>query len=261
VQEEGKEALGRRGQEEVQEEAEEDAMKSAAVILSAIASLALPGVASAAVVDASCPGPPGNTLTSGNAEQRFAQTFSPVNGGYLTEVRLFVTHSSPSSNFLVQITPVDGNLVPVDTVLAQATAADSSVPIGLGPQPLAAHFATPPPVDASGEYAIVLKRPGGDLVGIGFVEDAAHDPCPDGVLYRSPSSADPWEGLGDHVDAVFTTFVRAAQTPTPLPQSPAAPQSLAGSQPTTKHRKCRKAKRKRSASAARKNCKKKKRKK
>jgi hypothetical protein len=201
------------------------AIATAALAAVAIASLSAPGTAHAAVGDAYCAGPPDNNAGVGNNfGARWAQTFSPINGGFLSAVRLFVDEQARYGGTLtVQITPVNSSdLSPVFPVvpLAQATIPDSSIPLPPGYPYLAeveADFPNPPAVSASSEYAIVITRSVSSAVlGIGIKTDHVHGngyPCPDGSLYESPATSDPWGAPLDGVDAVFTTFVGGAPTP------------------------------------------------
>ena len=193
------------------------AIVAAALAASVVASLTTPVASQAAVGDAYCAGPPTNVAGRGDhGGPRFAQTFSPINGGYLTEVRLFVQEELHyNDNLSVQITPVNGSdLSPVFPVvpLATATVPDSSLtPNGSYPYltEVAFDFPNPPAVDASSEYTIVLKRTdSSNVLGIGIVGNGSSgDPCPDGGFYDSPDDATPWTGPAAHDDAVFTTFV------------------------------------------------------
>jgi hypothetical protein len=203
-----------------------------ALAASAVASLSLPVAGRAAVADADCAGPVDNVAANGNHTERFAQTFSPINGGYLTAVRLFVDEQAHGSNYLIQITPVNSSdLVPVNpgVVMAEATIADSSIaisPVSHGTE-VEADFPTPPAVVASSEYAIVVKRPG-DQLGVGIRSGGGHDPCPDGGFYTSPDDSTPWSGPLMNDDMVFTTYVDGPPSPTTTPTTtttlPASPQ-------------------------------------
>jgi hypothetical protein len=193
-----------------------------ALAASAVASLATPGAAQAVAPDAYCPGPPTSVADRGGSAARFAQTFSPINGGYLTAVRFFVDEQGHGGDYLVQITPVSGsNVAPTDplAVLAQATIADASIPISpvSHGSEVEADFANPPAILVSSEYAIVVKRPGdSNGLGLGYVGNGSTgDPCPFGGLYASPDDSTPWIGPLTGDDAVFSTFMN--QTPTPIP--------------------------------------------
>ena len=199
----------------------------ASIIASAIACLATAGAANAQVPDANCSGPTDNVAGVGDHDgARWAQTFSPINGGYLSEVRLFVQEEVHlGDNLKVQITPVNSSdLSPVFPVvpLAEATVPDNSIPANSTYPYLdevAFHFSNPPPVNASGEYAIVLSRSNtSGVLGIGVKTDhtTGHGyPCPDGSLYESGATSDPWGTPLDGIDAVFSTFVGGAPTPQP----------------------------------------------
>jgi hypothetical protein len=200
------------------------AIAVAALTASAIASLSTPGAARAAVPDAYCAGPTDNVAGVGNSGgARWAETFSPINGGYLAGVRLFVDEQARYGGTLtVQITPVNtSDLSPVFPVvpLAQATVPDSSLPLPSSYPYLdevAFDFPNPPAVSASSEYAIVLTRSNATVLGIGIKTDHTTGngyPCPDGDLYESPGASTPWGAPLSGVDAVFSTFVGGAPTP------------------------------------------------
>ncbi|MDX6616382.1 MAG: hypothetical protein QOD60_1473 [Solirubrobacterales bacterium] len=201
------------------------AIIAAALAASAIACLTTPGAASAAVGDAYCSGPPTNVAGIADHDgARWGQTFSPINGGFLSEVRLFVQEEVHSNDTLqVQITPVNSSdLSPVFPVtpLATATVADSSLtPNANFPNlvEVAFDFPNPPAVLASSEYTIVLTRTDtSGVLGIGVVGTGSPpDPCPDGELYGGPATASPWGAPLANDDMVFTTFVGGAPTPPP----------------------------------------------
>ncbi len=206
---------------------------AAALAASAIASLTAVGAAHAAVGDAYCSGPPTNVAAFGDSDGgRWGETFSPINGGYLAEVRLFVQEELHSNDTLtVRITQVNGSdLSPVFPVvpMATSTVSDSSLtPNGSYPYltEVAFDFSNPPAVSASSEYAIVLTRSNASgVLGIGIVGfGSSGDPCPDGALYdASGGPSDPWGAADTNHDAVFTTFVSG-------PPSVSAPPSVSGS--------------------------------
>ncbi len=230
------------------------AIVAAALAAIAIASLSTPGAASASVPDAYCGGPTDNVVGSGGSGVRFAETFSPINGGYLTEVRFFIQkESGGGADYLVQITPVNpSNLAPVDpvVVLAQATIPASSVPVNPTYPYLsevAADFSTPPAVLASSEYAIVVKRPGNTgVLGLGIKTNNSPggDPCPDGAFYHSGDDSSPWSAADTHHDVVFSTFVTGASTPPPPPPRASRTGRRAAALKKCKKKHSRKAKRK-----------------
>jgi hypothetical protein len=200
------------------------AIVTAAVAAGAIAAFGAPGAAHAQVPDAYCSGPPTNVAGFGDHDGgRWAETFSPINGGYLSEVRLFVEEELHISDILkVQITAVNSSdLSPVFPVvpLAEATVPDNSIPANPNYPYLtevAFDFPNPPPVNASGEYAIVLSRSDtSGVLGIGVVgTGAGPDLCPDGALYgASGGPSDPWGAPLGHDDAVFTTSVGGPPAP------------------------------------------------
>ncbi len=192
----------------------------------------MPVAGQAAVADAYCSGPPTDVLGQGDHEgAKFAETFSPINGGYLTGVRLFVQEEQHVHDTLtVQITAVNGSdLSPVFPVvpMATSTVSDSSVtPEANYPYltEVAFEFSNPPPVSASSEYAIIFGRSDSSgVLGLGIVgTGGSGDPCPDGALYDSATSSSPWGAADTNHDAVFTTFVSG-------PPSVSVPPSVSGS--------------------------------
>jgi hypothetical protein len=198
------------------------AIVAAALAASAIASVSAPGTANAAVADASCIGPPTNIVGGGNVNgARAAETFSPVNGGFLSDVRLFVEEEAHVNDTLtLQITPVNSSdLSPVFPVapLATATVPDSALTPNGSTYPYVSqvdfHFANPPAVNASSEYALVLTRSGASVLGVGIV--GPPDQCPDGQLYFSTATSSPWGAPFANDDMVFTTFVGGPPTAPP----------------------------------------------
>jgi hypothetical protein len=200
---------------------------AAAVAAGAIASFGAPGAANAQVPDAYCSGPIDTVAAFGDHDGgRWAQTFTPINGGYLSQVRLFVEEEQHISDVLkVQITAVNSSdLSPVFPVvpLAESTVPDNSIPASPDYPYLtevAFDFPNPPPVNASGRYAIVLTRSDtSGVLGIGVKEGSPSpgnpDPCPDGALYgASGGPSDPWGAPLDGIDAVFSTSVGGPPTP------------------------------------------------
>jgi hypothetical protein len=190
----------------------------------------MPVAGQAAVADAYCSGPPTNVLGQGDHEgAKFAETFSPINGGYLTGVRLFVQEEQHVHDTLtVQITAVNGSdLSPVFPVVPMATStiSDSSLtPEANYPYltEVAFEFSNPPPVSASSEYAIVFGRSDSSgVLGLGIVgTGGSGDPCPDGALYDSATSSSPWGTADSNHDAVFTTFVGGPPTGNETPPLP-----------------------------------------
>jgi hypothetical protein len=233
------------------------AIAVAALTASAIASLTTPGAANAQVPDADCSGPTDNVAGVGDHDgARWAQTFSPINGGYLSAVRLFIEEEVHLSDTLkVQITAVNSSdLSPVFPVvpLAEATVPDSSIPANPDYPYLdqvTFDFPNPPAVNASGEYAIVLSRSNtSGVLGIGVKTDHSPGiglPCPDGSLYESGATSDPWGAPLDGVDAVFSTFVGGAPTPPGTGTGPTGKRAAA-------LKKCKKKKSKRARSACKK---------
>jgi hypothetical protein len=171
-------------------------------VLSALAFAASPAAA-APVLDANCPGPSGGTAGFFNppgGNGRMAQTFTVINTGSLTSAQMEVIKAASSTgDYILQIVAVDGSGVPTNTVLASATIPNASVPTGVST--ITGTFATPVPVTAGQQYAVVVTRPSSaDLQAT----IRSGDDCP-GSRFTSPSQTDPFaEDPGtDHIFAVF----------------------------------------------------------
>jgi hypothetical protein len=171
-------------------------------VLSALAFAATPAAA-APVLDANCPGPSGGTAGFFNppgGNGRMAQTFTVINTGSLTSAQMEVIKAASSTgDYILQIVAVDGSGVPTNTVLASATIPNASVPTGVST--ITGTFATPVPVTAGQQYAVVVTRPSSaDLQAT----IRSGDDCP-GSRFTSPSQTDPFaEDPGtDHIFAVF----------------------------------------------------------
>jgi len=169
------------------------------------------------------------------------QGFTPQLSGPLSRTEIDIHKVAPTADYVVEVRTLDGLGIPTDTVLATATVARASVPVG--DSLLSASFPNPATVAAGQEYALVVYFGGDDAGGVGYRTD---DPCSGGIALRNGS--DPWEAFLGY-DMVLRAYVT---TPSPVttPSSSAAPAAK---------KKCKKKKHKRSAESAKK-CKKKKRK-
>ena len=194
--------------------------------------------------------PSSNTNAGLFTNQSVAQTFTPGMSGGVDRVDLsFLKVGTPPASVTVEIRNTSAGK-PGTSVLGT-----TSVPTSLFGPTLAfvpATFATPAPVTAGTQYAIVTYSPGagGNAVGSGY--QGAGNPYAPGAMFVSNTSlppGDPWnEQMGS--DLAFITYV--APAPPTTTGSPTTPTVV-------KKKKCKKKKHKRSAeSAKKKKCKKKK---
>jgi hypothetical protein len=162
-------------------------------------SLSIPATAHAAS-DASCPGPPNNSVAFGG-QVRLAQTFTAVNSGLLTRAHLEIVKEGTPGNWIVSINTVDGTGRPTNTVLATTTIPDATVPSG--DSSLIADFATSAAVAAGQRYAVVLTRPGSDSVAMRYRND---NPCA-GAFASSPTQTGSFGPPSAVQDMMFAVFV------------------------------------------------------
>ena len=210
--------------------------------LAAIACTSFASSASAQETQAASCEPPRSAASSG--WDYVAQGFAPSLSGPLTRAEVDITKDvSFTRDYVVEIRTVDGSGLPTDTVLATATVANASVPVG--DSLLSASFPNPATVTAGQEYALVVNAGEGFGLQVGYRFD---NPCPGFIAFRETTG--PWDDqLFPDFDMVFRVFVTQ---PTPTTATPA---------PSAK-KKCKKKKKgKRAASAKKKKCKKKKKKK
>ena len=179
------------------------ALLTACVVPAILGSTSTAGAAP--IQDANCPGP----RTSGHAtspDGRFAQTFTPSISGTLTSAQVDVTKNAGSADWIMQVVAVNASGVPTNTVLAQATVPDASVPMEDSVL-ITATFATPAPVLAGQSYALVLTRPGS---GAGTLQVGGRpgDLCA-GDLFSSNTQSGPFDSVGSF-DMVFAVFIEPA---------------------------------------------------
>jgi hypothetical protein len=188
---------------------------------------ALPGNAVAqGSPDASCTGPPPQSLFSTDGDARLAQPFVVQNSGQITSAQLTVDHNNPG-DFVISIVTTPGG-IPGDTVLASATIPDASIPGGSGVT-LTANFATPPPVTAGEQFAVVITQPTSSQMDV--LVRPSDDDCL-GTLFVSDGPGMAYtpfvDGGGEGRDMIFTIFVG------PVPSDTAAPDTTSPSAVITK---------------------------
>jgi hypothetical protein len=181
-----------------------------AVFAVGVLGIAAPTASAEETLAASCE-PPREFASSG--WDYGAQGFTPQLSGPLTRAEVDIHKGAPNAGYLVEIRTVDGLGIPTDTVLATATVANASVPVG--DSLISASFPNPAPVAASQEYALVVYL-GGDVEGgVGY---RTGDPCSGGIAFSEV--AGPWDDFLT-LDMVFRVFV-TPPAPTPTPPAPLA---------------------------------------
>jgi hypothetical protein len=153
----------------------------------------LPAGASAALPDASCPGP----TTSMTAHGKLAQTFTAQRTGGIVSGQMFVSKTSPEGDFLMEIFRADAN-GPTGGAIGSTVVPDSSVPNGMSTA-VNGTFAVPAPVTAGGSYAIALGRTGGVIF-----RDRSGNPCPGNEF---SFAAGVWDLVNPTYDLPFSVMV------------------------------------------------------
>jgi hypothetical protein len=199
-----------------------------AVLALGVLGIAAPTASAEETLAASCE-PPRDFASSG--WDYGTQGFTPQLGGPLTRAEVDIAKSAATADYVVEIRTVDGLGIPTDTVLATATVANASVPVG--DSLISASFSNPATVAAGQEYALVVS-PGADPAGgVGY---RIGDPCPGDIAFREV--ADPWSTFVGF-DMVFRVFVTPSVTP-PTPPAPLATSSPPTSQRAAAIKKCKK---------------------
>ena len=164
--------------------------------------IAAPSASAEETLAASCE-PPREFASSG--WDYGAHGFTPQLSGSLTRAEVDIHKAAPNAGYLVEIRTVDGLGIPTDTVLATATVANASVPVG--DSLVSASFPNPATVAASQEYALVVYL-GGDVAGgVGY---RTGDPCPGITAFSQVAGA--WDDFST-LDMLFRVFVTPPLTP------------------------------------------------
>jgi hypothetical protein len=155
-------------------------------------------------LDATCPGAGEKGATHPAGEVRIAQTFTATRSGTLVKATIPVTSEADTeTNFVLQVSPLDGEGAPTDEVLAEATVRIGRAPAAI--DVLEFDFADPASVEVGVDYALVMSRP----TGFEFVWRAElGNPC-DGRVFVSADSEDPFEIFSEDADLLFETFVKS----------------------------------------------------
>jgi len=213
----------------------------AAVAGACAACVALPGTALAGTLDQQQPNGEGASLQIQNT-QSLAQTFTAGLTGGLDQVDLKLSGTGPTQPLIVEIRNSTAGS-PGGTVLASGSIPTSAAPavtafVSLG-------FATPPPVAAGTQYAIVAYTAAANPNRWDWVVDATN-PYPGGTSnFQAASPPGPTWTSQSGSDLSFKTYVL---TPSPPPtatgQRAAALKKCKKKRSKAKRRKCRKKARK-----------------
>jgi len=177
----------------------------AAVAGACAACVALPGTALAGTLDQQQPNGEGASLQIQNT-QSLAQTFTAGLTGGLDQVDLKLSGTGPTQPLIVEIRNSTAGS-PGGTVLASGSIPTSAAPavtafVSLG-------FATPPPVAAGTQYAIVAYTGGADLYGWGA---AVTNPYAGGTTFGTATSPPVTWTAFPAVDLAFKTYVDTTST-------------------------------------------------
>jgi hypothetical protein len=168
-------------------------------VAAAALGLLVPGSAQAALLDANCPGPANDELTTGPGESREAHTFQALHTGTAVRGQTAIDKLGAGGDWVMQILDADpATGSPINGVLGSGTIPDSRVPTGVST--LSVDFSSPVPVVAGHLYALVLAH--GARYGI---PDRSGSPCA-GAEWGSGSPTGAWLGPYDF-DWVFSIFV------------------------------------------------------
>ena len=141
--------------------------------------------------------------------QAIRASVTVVNTGTLKSASIVVDKFAGGNGWTFSINALAGG-VPTDVALASTAVPESSIPPN-SVSTVIVSFASPLPVQAGQQYALVVVRAAGQL-GVGY---RSGDVCP-GALFES-SSGGPFAPAGTGtLDAVFTVFVE------PTPPDPMA---------------------------------------
>jgi len=168
-----------------------------------VACLLVPGVALAGTLDQQQADGGGVGYAIGSA-QSVAQSFTAAHSGGVDQVDLDPQDGGSSIDLNVEIRNVSGG-TPGSMVLASQSVPGSSIPAS--PAFVSIHFATPAPVVAGTQYAIVAYS--STNTNYAWSTSSTADPYPGGVglytLTSPPSGA--WTPLSGMADLAFKTYV------------------------------------------------------
>jgi hypothetical protein len=198
--------------------------RQAALLVSAVVLLALPGAASGAEMpDASCPGPQNNSIGGPGGTTRFAETFTALNSGTLTSAEISVKKQGSAGDWTLEIADLDSTGKP-GAVIAATTVPDASVTNTTSYGLIRGEFGSPATVNAGQQYALIVGRSASNSLQVGMVEPST---CPGSIYYHAPPFTT-YGPFGATYDLVYAVFV------TPPPPDTVPPQTILGKHP--KHR-------------------------
>jgi hypothetical protein len=158
-------------------------------------------------LDATCSGAGEEEAAHTAGEVRVAQTFTAIRRGELVKATIPVTSElDTETNFVLQLSPLDGEGIPTDEVLAESTTRIDAPPdVSDLNFVLEFDFADPFSVEAGVDYALVLSRP----TGFEFVWRADLDNLCGGRVFVSRNPEETFQEFSGVVDLLFETFVRS----------------------------------------------------
>jgi hypothetical protein len=104
-------------------------------------------------------------------------------------------------DYILRLGPLDASGIPTNDVLAEASVANAAVPDFESIVNFV--FVKPATVGAGTEYALILTRPGGDLLAW---DGHINDTCA-GSAFVSRDQSAPFLAAPPGIDLIFTTFV------------------------------------------------------
>lgn len=211
-----------------------------AIVGIAISGVTAPMASAMGVPDASCAANLGASIVQPNGDRKVAQTFTALHtGGLDTASTAVTTPMSPTpGDWRLEIASTTGGAP--GTVLASTTVPNTLAANTQGT--ITGTFANPPAVSASGEFALLISRPGSN--GYAVAEQGG-DPCP-GQGYFQNSPGGPFL-IDNFVDFRFATTVQLptqAGTTNPGKKKCKKKHHKKRAVVAKKHKKCKKKKRK-----------------
>jgi hypothetical protein len=155
-------------------------------------------------VDSTCSGPASISFKRENGTARFAQTFTAIASGVLIRAEVDLGKDPGSEgDYILRLSPVDGEGFPTNDVLAETLVANDDVPVAFLTVPFT--FADPFPVEAGKVYALVLTRLGGQLQWDGNL----NNPCSGQAFVSEDQTAPFSEASVADSDFIITNFIRS----------------------------------------------------
>jgi large repetitive protein len=188
-----------------------------------------PSALAAPVLDANCPDGVNQVLSGSAGVTRSAQTFTAETTGALVMGQFKINKAGTAGDYRMDVNATDASGAPTNTTLASTTIPDAVVPPGIST--ITGTFATPAPVTAGQQYALVLTRPGSTDV----THSARFGDVCSGMEFFSGSQTGEWSAFSD-MDMIYSTFVEPA-APQPDPSDSVAPNTQITKGPKDKTKK------------------------